>query len=220
MNTPKIVRKTRPFFRGSNHKEENYHLEEKAWLRFQMLSMLGKPQVTVLDAFAGSGQVWKRVQALAPHIEIHRLAIEKRKSAAEPDAIVGDNLKVLPTIHLADFDLIDLDAFGFPNKQLAICADKAPDVPVVTTVIANHYAPTPYDVCDSLGLPRRWVERSADRPHLLFAKKRWTYWDHYLWSLGYRHTQRLHLADFGYTKRYEILYSPQAWTTLHSTQTR
>lgn len=183
------------------------------------LCKIGKPQVTVLDAFAGSGLVWQRVRELAPDMEIHRLAVEKRKSAAEPDAIVGDNLKVLPTLNLKAFDLIDLDAFGFPNKQLAICADKAPDVPVVTTVIANHYAPTPYPVCDSVGLPRRWVERGSDRPHLLFAKKRWTYWDHYLWSLGYRHVDRLHLADFGYTKRYEVLYSTQAWTTLPSTLT-
>lgn len=217
MNTPKIVRKTRPFFRGSNHKEENSHLEEKAWLRYHTLSKIGKRRVTVLDAYAGSGQVWNRVQELLPDVEIMRLAVEKRKSVAEDGAIVGDNLKVLPTLDLASFDLIDLDAFGFPNKQIAICAERAPDVPIVATVIANHYAPTPYPVCDALGLPPRWYERASDYPHLLFAKKRWVYWDHYLWTLGYTKSERLHMADFGYTKRYEVLYSAHAWTTLHST---
>jgi hypothetical protein len=188
-------------------------------LRSQTLLALGKSQVTVLDAYAGSGNVWRRVEELVPDIEVMRLAVEKRKSAAEDGAIVGDNLKVLPTLDLASFDLIDLDAFGFPTAQIAICAEKAPNVPVVTTVIANHYAPTPKQVLKSLELPERWTARSSDYPHLLFAKQRWTYWDHYLWSLGYRKTMRLHMADFGYTKRYEVLYSELAFGTLRSTET-
>ena len=173
--------------------------------------------MTVVDAYAGQGAVWRRVEEMLPEVTILRLAVEKRKSVAEPGAIVGDNMKVLPTLDYTDVDLIDLDAFGFPTAQIAVCADKAPNVPVVVTAIANHYAPTPYPVCDAVGFPRRWVERKADIPHLLFAKARWTYWEHYLHGLGYRHSERFHSPDFGYTKRYEVLYSEQAWATLRST---
>lgn len=198
-------------------KEENSHLEEKAWLRAETVRLMRKPSITVVDAYAGSGAVWHRVEEMVPDVNIMRLAIEKRKSTAEPEAIVGDNMKVLPTLDFSDVDLIDLDAFGFPTAQIAVCAEKAPNVPVVVTAIANHYAPTPYPVCDSVGFPRRWVDRKADIPHLLFAKQRWVYWEHYLNSLGYRHSQRFHSPDFGYTKRYEVLYSEQAWATLQST---
>lgn len=180
-------------------------------MRAETIRLIGKPQVSVLDAYAGEGHVWMRTQELIPDVEILRMAIEKRKSAAEQNAIVGDNMKVLPTLDLQQFDLIDLDAFGFPTEQIRICAEKAPNVPVVMTAIANHYAPTPYIVTDAVGIPEHWRKVDGPYPHMLFAKKRWTYWEHYLWSLGYRHATRIHMPDFGYTKRYEVLWSAEAW---------
>jgi len=193
-------------------------MEEKAWLRANTLKLLGKDKVSVLDAYAGEGHVWMRVQELVPDIEIIRLAIEKRKSAAEPGAIIGDNMKVLPTLNLAELDLIDLDAFGFPTEQIRICAERAPDCPVVVTAIANHYAPTPYRVSDSVGIPEHWRNVDGEYPHMLFAKKRWVYWEHYLYTLGYRHATRIHMPDFGYTKRYEVLWSTAAWAKVTPTE--
>lgn len=186
-------------------------------MRAETIRQMRLTKVSIVDAYAGSGAVWNRVEEMLPDVTVMRLSIEKRKSVADPSAIVGDNMKVLPTLDFSQIDLIDLDAFGFPTSQIEVCAKRAPDVPVVVTAIANHYAPTPYPVCDSVGFPREWVDRKADIPHLLFAKRRWTYWEHYLFELGYRHSQRFHSPDFGYTKRYEVLYSENAWATLHST---
>jgi hypothetical protein len=159
---------------------------------------LGVDRVKVLDAYHGSGRVWHRVAALVPDVRIDVVGIDTRNIA--PGVIQGDNRKILPTLDLTAFDLIDLDAYGVPAEQLAIVADRAPGVPVVATVIARHGAPPTTPMLDLLGIPRDWPRRSM----VTLSFSIYTLWDHYCAALGYRTTYRTFVVG-GMRKMYQVL---------------
>jgi hypothetical protein len=74
----------------------------------------------ILDCFSANGVIWENI---CDKTEISVLRIEKRKSA-KGIYLIGDNLKYLASLDLAQFDCIDLDAFGVPYKQLEIIFPK------------------------------------------------------------------------------------------------
>lgn len=182
---------------------ENSHLSAKVRVRMEWLQECGKDRVAVLDAFAGDSVIWTRIQQLMPDLRVDYLGIDKRKYH-RPDVIMGDNLKVMRGMDLTKFDLIDLDAFGFPWQQLEITAEQAPHVPIASTAIGVTLGPLPYGVLKAAGIPEAWV-KEEDIPHALFNRWRWEFWDHFLTTLGYATTSyEIHL-DKPSVKRYEIL---------------
>ncbi|NDE01743.1 MAG: hypothetical protein EBZ91_08330 [Gammaproteobacteria bacterium] len=183
---------------------ENSHLKTKVRLRTAAVLEIGKPKIHVLDAFAGQGLVWKAVQRELPEVEITTLGIEKKKYLA-PDVIMGDNRKVMKGLDLTIFDLIDLDAFGCPWEQLAICAERAPEVPVAITHISITLGPVPQGLLELNGIPDEWC-KIKEVPHALFGRWRWWWWEQYCARLGYnRSDYELHL-DKSAVKRYEVVW--------------
>lgn len=187
---------------------ENSHLRTKVRIRLEAIEALGLTDMYVLDAFAGKGLVWKEIQRQRPDLKIRTLGIEKRKYI-NPDCIMGDNRKAMKGMDLRVFDLIDLDAFGCPWEQLQICADLAPEVPVVLTHIGVDLGPVPKGLLLAVGIPQRWYEE-MNVPHALFSRYRWHWWEVYTASLGYaKSVSELHL-DKSAVKLYEVLYPAAA----------
>jgi len=75
-----------------------------------------KRKVKVLDAFAGRGNIWRRIREARTHQHFDILAVETR--GLNPGQIRLDNVRVMRSLKLADYDLIDLDGYGFPYRQL------------------------------------------------------------------------------------------------------
>lgn len=185
--------------------QNNTHLRTKIRLRADAIVALDKPKVYVLDAFYGYGLVWQGVQKRLPDIEIATLGIEKAKYRAS-HVIMGDNRKEMKGLNLQDFDLIDLDAYGAPWEQLAICAKTAVNVPVAVTYIAVDLGPAPHGVLKAVGIPDQWCDQKKV-PNALFNRWRWEFWEEYCARLGYTTSvSELHL-DKSAVKRYEILSS-------------
>ena len=183
---------------------ENSHLRTKVRLRLELIDQLKRKNLYVLDAYAGQGIVWKEIQKQRPDLKITTVGIEKRKYV-NPNVIMGDNRKVMKGLDLSAFDLIDLDAFGCPWEQLAICAESAGQVPVVLTHISVTLGPVPKGLLKAAGLPSEWFEAMAV-PQALFGRMRWHWWDVYCTKLGYTHSvSELHL-DKSAIKLYEYLY--------------
>lgn len=183
---------------------ENSHLPTKVRLRVEALQRIGKDKVHILDAFAGSGTVWRNVQNKLPDVEVVVLGIDKKKYISA-NVIMGDNRKVMKGLDLSAFDLIDLDAFGCPWEQLAICAESAGQVPVAITHISITLGPVPQGVLKACGIPDDWC-RIHDVPHALFGRWRWDWWEQYCGNLGYTESDyELHL-DKSAIKRYEVLW--------------
>ena len=182
---------------------ENSHLSAKARIRVDYMLSTDKTEWYILDAYAGEGKVWERVKELLPDHKITYLGIDKKKYT-RPDVIMGENQKIMRGLELEKFDLIDLDAFGFPWEQLEICAKLAPNVPVASTAISVTLGPTPYGVLKAAGIPKEWTS-GKEVPHALFNRWRWGFWEHFCWSLGYRTTDYELHNDKPSVKRYEIL---------------
>ena len=182
---------------------ENSHLRTKVRIRTDFIDEQGWKKVHVLDAYAGHGLVWKEVQRRRPDLEITTVGIEKRKYIS-PNVIMGDNRKAMKGMDLSVFDLIDLDAFGCPWEQLTICADQAPLVPVVLTHISVDLGPVPKGLLKASGVPEAWYT-SMGVPQALYGRWRWYWWENFVASLGYTHSDsELHL-DKSAVKLYEIL---------------
>lgn len=95
------------------------HLEAKILLRLNNLP--DKQTVYVLEAFAGDGVLWREVKKRTTK-EIKILPIDKEEY--KKVSLKGDNLKFLKGLDLSIYDVIDLDAYGSPSRQLDILKEK------------------------------------------------------------------------------------------------
>ena len=184
------------------NKTNNSHHKPKVDLRVDAIRGMGKEHVRVLDAFAGEGLIWKSVQEQLPDVDFEILKIEK-KPYSGAGVIAGDNRKVMPSLDLADFDLIDLDAYGIPYEQLRLCAERAPHVPVAVTCIMSSLTPIPKPLLLAAGLPQDWLDRKRVG-QILYSRWREQWWDNYCAVLGYRTTTR-HIYRESMLKMYQIL---------------
>lgn len=186
-------------------KTNNSHLGIKARLRADAVRAMGLDRVRVLDAFAGEGKVWQRVESILPTVTFDYLRIDKRKYDG-PDTIKGDNLKVMPSLDLAGFDLIDLDAYGWPHEQLRLCAERAPDVPVAVTCIMTTRGRVPEPVLTTCGIPSEWLDYGKTSL-MTFARWRQQWWDEYCARLGYSWTTKRMGTERMMIKTYQMLYT-------------
>lgn len=99
-------------------KTDNSALEEKVVLRLNSLERIEKDTVNVLECFGGEGVIWSEVRQRTIK-KVNSIRIDVRYGLSG-FYLRGDNLKYLSTIDLRGFDIIDLDAYGSPFKQLEI----------------------------------------------------------------------------------------------------
>lgn len=185
---------------------DNKYTQLKTGIRLALVDALGKRDIKVLDAYSGQGVMWKEIRAARPDVKFHITSIDQ-KITGRTDVIRGNNLNIMPSLPLSEFDIIDLDAYGQPTEQLALVAELAPNVPVVVTVIQTNIGTTPYKVLQSIGIPPQWEEEVRQ----VFRNVGPTdLWDQYCASLGY-------VRRIGYTVRKEI--GPKRYDVLLSAKT-
>lgn len=134
-------------------KTRNSHMAMKVALRAAHLPKADP--VRVLDCYAGEGVIWKAVEKKTGRkFEITAIDIEKPKKRRVQ--LTGDNMKFIPSLDLSKFDVIDLDAYGFPGKQLEAIFEKYRERPFkaevfVTFIKVGFHAP-------GAGIPRLVLE--------------------------------------------------------------
>lgn len=98
----------------------NSYLYDK--IRIRLLNLPDKQIINVLDCYRGNAEIWKSIK-LKSDKTINVLGIDKEK---DYDGIYlqGENLKFLKTLDLNKFDIIDLDAYGIPYKQLELIFER------------------------------------------------------------------------------------------------
>jgi hypothetical protein len=112
----------------------------------------GDQSLRILDAYAGAGRLWRAASRHYPG-QLEVLGVDMRRFRT---AIKADNRRVLASIDLARFDLIDLDAYGIPAEQADILGRRGYRGPVIWTVIQKMFAVMPATVTDAEGIPREW----------------------------------------------------------------
>lgn len=112
----------------------------------------GGCDLRILDAYAGPGRLWRNVSRHYPgHLEV--LGVDVRRFRT---AIKADNRRVLLSVDLSRFDLIDLDAYGLPAEQVEIISNRGYQGPLVWTCIQKMFAVMPATITDKEGIPREW----------------------------------------------------------------
>lgn len=184
-------------------KVDNSHHFAKLRLREDAVRMVGKSHMKVLDAYSGRGVMWKALRERMPEVTFDVTRIDKKPDEDDPHLIRGDNARVMRGMDLTQFDLIDLDAYGVPSRQLEICAEGAPDVPVVVTCIITRSNQQPHTPIIASGIPPVWVKETTP---VLWARWWHFWWDNYCATLGYRNMRTLRVEE-SMRKRYDLLYN-------------
>lgn len=180
-------------------KQDNDHVASKVGLRVEAVALLGEPRrIQVLDAYHGHGRLWGLTQAALPDgWDVHIFGSDKEARAA--GTLRVDNLRLLQSLDLTRFDLIDLDAYGWPAAQLKVVAAKAPNTIVLSTRIAPPLGQIPNVILADLG-----IDMPDGAPHTLVNRLADELWEAWCWHLGYR-TSLLCQFNAGFRKRYEVL---------------
>lgn len=173
-------------------KKKSTHFGEKIKLRVDAISEM--EFVSVLDCYHGDGTIWKTIKETTKK-DIYVLGIEKNKSKSAFKVITGDNAKVVPTLDIKKYNVIDLDAYSNPLDLLEYCYPLAnPGTVFFYTLIINPLNGGPRQLniisgqhakCRSIG--NRYIAES---------------WNGYLNSLGVKKYKEYVFRDSAMVKRY------------------
>lgn len=71
-------------------------------------------EIKVLDCFGGNNNMWKTFDCAKYY------GIEQEKGKGKKN-IWADNKKIIPSLDLSQFNVIDLDSYGIPAVQIDLC---------------------------------------------------------------------------------------------------
>jgi len=139
----------------SSLKTDNSFLKHKIKLRYDFLP--DKKNINVLDCFHGSGKIWNAVKILSDkNINIVSLDVLKNSNST----IKCDNLKILKShIDLNQFDIIDLDTYGIPFKQLEVLFDRKYTGIIFVTFIQTMYGMLPINFLKKIGISKSMLKK-------------------------------------------------------------
>lgn len=149
-------------------KTDNHYTGDKVALRTDHSPWSDK-ELNVLDCFGGHGIIWRAIQRKTEN-KINRVAIDQRKDMLQMH-LHGDNVKVMKSMDLSKFDVIDLDAYGIPYEQLKIVFDKNFKGTVFVTAIQTMTGNMPHGLLQEIGFSKEMIEKSPS----LFARRGFQY---------------------------------------------
>lgn len=141
----------------SSARTDNSYFETKVKLRQDNLP---KGRCRVLDCFGGTGRIWDTIRRRNPKKKIKVLRIERERGKGGV-YLLGDNSKFLQSLNPDQFDVIDLDSYGVPYKQLNWLFEAAHGRPttIFVTFIQSIYGCLPTGFLADLGYSRTMVRK-------------------------------------------------------------
>lgn len=98
-------------------------LRAKIAIRRNVLAAIGAAEAHVLDAYAGDGHLYREVW----HEAASYVGCDLKFYPGDDRlAYVVDNIRLLRTLDLSRFNVVDLDAYGSPWEQVYIVASRRP----------------------------------------------------------------------------------------------
>jgi hypothetical protein len=133
---------------------DNSYTDLKVRLRIDHLP--SKSKIAVLDCFSGHGILWNKIKTIIPNISV--TPIEKKSIEREP-YLQGDNIKYLKSLTLDKYDIIDLDAYGIPYKQMKILFEKNYNGRVFVTYIQTMFGKLPIKFLEEIGYTKLMIRK-------------------------------------------------------------
>ncbi len=161
------IRHDQPFHvtsMSTNKKTDNSFTNEKVLLRLETVNLINKKEINVLEAYAGSGVIWNKVEKLTDK-KINILKIEL-KDGKKGVYLKGDNAKFITLFDYDVFDIIDFDAYGVPYFQLKTIFKQNYKGFVHVTYIQSGMGRLPNAMLEDLGYKKEMIKKCST----LFSK--------------------------------------------------
>ena len=171
-------------------KTDNFEISKKIYLRREGTEHL--KDLCVLDLFAGENKLWKSFEKNT----YYGIEIEKGKGKN----VTGDNLKVIPSLDLSRFNVIDCDAYGIPCPQINALfrnGTMQPGTVVFYTAIRNGLSGQSKDLTKELG-----IEDMYKKAPTLFKNVAFDAFYHCLFRHGIRTVHEYEVQDRTFMKKY------------------
>lgn len=127
----------------------------KVNLRMMSIKNIDKP--VVLECFAGQGILWDSVRKeTGKEITVH--GIDEKKYVGKIN-LVGKSERFLEDIDLSAYDVIDLDAYGFPDRHLDILSKKNYTGIIHVTFIQSGMGAIPHSVLLANGITKKMIKK-------------------------------------------------------------
>jgi len=134
---------------------DNSNLSGKIQLRIE--SLPDKQNIKVLECFSGDSKMWNSViKKTDKKIQILRIDQKPDKNSIY---LKGDNIKFLGLMSLDNYDIIDLDAYGIPFKQLEIIFKKDYRGIVHVTCIQSIFGRINNNLLINLGYTKKMINK-------------------------------------------------------------
>ena len=132
-------------------KTQSSFLGDKVALRVGHLP--DKWQINVLDAYAGTGVIWKAVNRQWEKRERGKITVLPidHNPYMGTFHVPGDNLAIMRKLDLDKFQVIDLDAYGIPYAQIRLLFDRQYRGVVYVTFIQSMYGAMPVGLLREVG---------------------------------------------------------------------
>lgn len=144
----------------SKAQTDNSFLVDKVKLRINHLP--DKNSLKVLDCYGGDGRIWRKI-IKETRKEIEILHIDQKDKRHKGLYLRGDNLKFLKTMDLTKFNIIDLDAYGQPIRQLESIFDfhkkRFLDCMVFVTFIQSGIGGLNRRMLTDIGYSKKMIEK-------------------------------------------------------------
>jgi len=135
-------------------KTDHSYFEEKLKIRLDNLPKANP--LKVLDMFSGNGLIWEEIQRRTKReILVLRIDREVNKCGIY---LMGENLKF--NLNYGEFDVIDLDTYGVPFRQMEKIFD-CPSKPKVLfiTFIQSVWGVLPAKMLNTLGYTNKMIKK-------------------------------------------------------------
>ena len=134
-------------------KTDNSYLNSKINLRVNHLP--DQQSIKVLDCFAGRSRIWKEINKKS-NKDINVVGIDRISYGS---TLRGDNIKYLKGMNLNKYDIIDLDAYGVPFRQLEIVFQKKYKGILFITFIQSIFGRLPVRMLEKIGYTRKMIKK-------------------------------------------------------------
>lgn len=134
-------------------KTDNSYLSSKINLRINHLP--DKQNIKVLDCFAGKSRIWKEIKRKS-NKDINVIGIDRISYGS---TLKGDNIKYLKGMNLNKYDIIDLDAYGIPFRQLEIVFRKKYRGILFITFVQSIFGRLPIRMLEKIGYTRNMIKK-------------------------------------------------------------
>lgn len=134
-------------------KTDNSYLNSKINLRMNHLP--DQQSIKVLDCFAGRSRIWKEIKKKSSK-NINVVGIDR---ISYGNTLKGDNVKYLKGMNLDKYDIIDLDAYGIPFRQLEVIFKKKYRGIFFVTFVQSIFGRLPVRMLEKIGYTRNMIKK-------------------------------------------------------------